>query len=421
MKISIVGSGYVGLVTGISFASFDNEVVFIDVDKRKIDLINEHKSPIYENGIEDLMLQTKDLYYATSDYEEAIQNSDITFLCVGTPSLNNGSINYQYIEEASVSLGKSLKNKAHRHCVVVKSTVLPGTTETLVRPILERTSGKLAYTDFGLGMNPEFLREGQAINDFLCPDRIIFGVKDDYTRSKLFELYHNIDSVKMVTSIKEAEMIKYVSNSFLATKISFSNEIGNICKKIGVDSWKIFDGVGLDSRISSDFFRSGIGYGGSCFPKDVKALQHYAKSLGETTVLLDAIDKINDFQPLKLVHLLRKHVDDLPKRNVGILGLSFKPNTDDIRESRVIPIVEALKTETNLFLYDPIAVKNFKLIYPNLKYIDTAEQLVEICDIILIVTEWEEFETLDYSGKIVIDGRRIVAAMNAATYEGVCW
>lgn len=420
MNISIVGSGYVGLITGIAFASFGNKVIFIDIDQEKIDAINNGESPIYEKGLPELMIENKDNYYATSDYKDAIQNSELTFICVGTPSKEDGSIDYRYIESASTSIGNALKNKAEKHFVIVKSTVLPGTTESLVSPIIERESGKEVYSGFGLGMNPEFLREGVALDDFMTPDRIVLGVNDEETLDRLEELYRDIDSIKISTSIKEAEMIKYVSNAFLATKISFSNEIGNICKKIGIDSWKIFEGVGLDSRISPSFFRSGIGYGGSCFPKDVKALQAFAESLEESTRILDAVETVNDSQPVKLVELLLKHVKDMSGKKIGVLGLSFKPGTDDIRESRAVTIIESLKDETDLYLYDPIAAENFSKLYPDLIYLASAEELVKQCDIVLIACEWDEFNNLDYTNKIVIDGRRI-KVNNASIYEGVCW
>jgi UDPglucose 6-dehydrogenase len=411
----------VGLVSGISFASLGHEIIFVDVDEEKIGLINNSKPPIYEKGLKELMKDTCDNYFATRDYRKAVQGSDLTFICVGTPSKSDGSIDSRYVKQASARLGEVLAGKEGKHFVVVKSTVLPGTTESIVKPLLEKFLDKKGFNDFGLAMNPEFLREGVALDDFLNPDRIVLGVDDTDTRDKLLELYRDIDSKKLVTSIKEAEMIKYVSNAFLATKISFANEIGNICKRIGVDSWKIFEGVGMDSRISPSFFRSGIGYGGSCFPKDVKALQNYANSLEESTAILDAVETVNAYQPLKLVELLRKHVTDISEKKIGVLGLAFKPGTEDIRESRAILIIDALKEETNLYLHDPIAMDNFKEIYPDLNYVDSANMLVDLCDVVLITTEWPEFEELDYSGKYVFDGRRIKAAEIADIYEGICW
>ncbi|NJE45912.1 UDP-glucose/GDP-mannose dehydrogenase family protein [Thermococcus sp. GR7] len=423
MRISIIGSGYVGLVTGMGFVKLGNEVSFVDVDDRKIELINSGKPPIYERGLEELMQEFGGKYYATKDYREAVLNSDVTFIAVGTPSREDGSIDLKYIESASKELGKVLKEKDSYHLIVVKSTVLPGTTENVVRPILESESGKTAFQDFGLAMNPEFLREGVALQDFLNPDRIIIGVNDKRSRDILKELYAPIDAPKLVVNIKTAEMIKYASNAFLATKISFANEIGNICKKLGIDSWKVFEGVGLDHRISSHFFRTGIGWGGSCFPKDVRALIRKAEELGEEPLILKAVMEVNEKQPLKLIELLKEHISELKGKTIGVLGLAFKPDTDDIREARSIVIVKKLLEEgAEVIAYDPKAMENFRRLFPQIEYASSADEVLEKSDIILIVTEWGEFEELDYSGKIVIDGRRVRAAEKTAKiYEGVCW
>lgn len=423
MKISVVGSGYVGLVTGMGFVKLGNQVVFIDIDYKKIQLINQAKPPIYEEGLEGLMQEFKGKYYATKDYREAILNSDITFICVGTPSKEDGSIDLTYVKKAAEEIGKALREKEGYHVVVVKSTVLPGTTEELVNPIIEEYSGKKAFEDFGIAMNPEFLREGVALRDFLNPDRIVIGVQDDKTRKILETLYAPINAPRLMVDIKTAEMIKYASNAFLATKISFANEIGNICKKLGIDSWKVFEGVGLDHRISPHFFRSGIGFGGSCFPKDVRALIKKAEEVGEEPLILKAVMEVNERQPLKLLELLKKHVPDLKGKSIGVLGLAFKPNTDDIREARAIPIIQKLlEGDAKVIAYDSKAMENFKPIFPQIEYANSAQEVLGKTDTILIITEWPEFEELDYSGKIVIDGRRIKKAQGTAkTYEGVCW
>jgi len=423
MKISVIGSGYVGLVTGVGFVKVGNEVIFVDIDGRKIQMINQATPPIYEEGLEELMRKFRGRYYATNDFKEAVLNSDVTFICVGTPSKGDGSIDLTYIKEASKEIGKALEEKDAFHVVVVKSTVLPGTTEGVVKPILEEYSGKKAFEDFGLAMNPEFLREGIALRDFLNPDRIVIGAQDERTKQVLEKLYEPINAPKLIVDIKTAEMIKYASNAFLATKISFANEIGNICKKLGIDSWKVFEGVGLDHRISPHFFKSGIGFGGSCFPKDVKALISKAKEIGEEPLILEAVIEVNERQPLKLIELLKKYVPELKEQTVGVLGLAFKPNTDDIREARAIIIVKKLLEEgAKVIAYDPKAMENFKLLFPQIEYTDSAQEVLEKTDVILIVTEWPEFEKLDYSGKIVIDGRRIRSAEKTARiYEGACW
>jgi len=427
MRVSIVGSGYVGLVTGMGFVKLGNEVTFIDIDEEKIKMINRGKAPIYEGGIEELMREYQGKYRATNNYREAIFNSDVTFICVGTPSREDGSIDLRFVEKAAEEIGKVLRDKDDFHVVVVKSTVVPGTTEEVVEPILERHSGKRAFKDFGLAMNPEFLREGVALKDFLNPDRIVLGVKDERTRELLEELYTPINAPKLVTDIKTAEMIKYASNAFLATKISFANEIGNICKKLGIDSWKVFKGVGFDHRISPHFFKSGLGFGGSCFPKDVKAIIRKAEEVGEEPTLLKAVIEVNERQPIKLIELLKRHIPKLKGRKVGVLGLAFKPNTDDVRETRAYPVIKRLLEEGALVIaYDPKAMENFRRFYPDvggrIAYAKSPEEVLSDTDVVLIVTEWPEFEGLDYSGKVVIDGRRILKAEETAeVYEGLCW
>jgi UDPglucose 6-dehydrogenase len=423
MKISVIGCGYVGLVTGIGFAELGNSIIFVDTDDVKVNMINALKTPIYEPGLEELMGRNKGRFYATKDYREAIQNSEVTLICVGTPSMEDGSIDLSYVKASAEQIGRSLSEKDEYHIVVVKSTVLPGTTEEIVKPIIEKESGKRAFEDFGLAMNPEFLREGNAIEDFFKPDRIVIGVRDESTRSWLEELYRFFSCPKLVTDIKTAEMIKYASNAFLATKISFANEIGNICKKLGMDAYRVFEGVGLDHRINPAFFRAGIGFGGSCLPKDIRALIRRAEELGEQPRILRAVIEVNENQPLRLIELLKKHVQSLRGKKIGILGLAFKPGTDDVRESRAILIVKKLIEEgARVLAYDPKAVENFRKLFPDIEYASSAEELVAESDAIMIVTEWRDFENLDYRGKIVIDGRRIERAMKEAKiYEGVCW
>ena len=422
MRISVVGSGYVGMVTGICFAELCNEVVFVDIDEERVNAINSGKAPISERGLDELMQKNRSKYRATKNYSSII-DTDITFICVGTPSRDDGSIDLTFIKSAATEIGKVLKAKKEFHTVVVKSTVIPGTTENVVKPIIEKRSGKNAFKDFGLAMNPEFLKEGNAVHDFFNPDRIVMGIKDERTKNVLETLYEPFNCPKLVTDIKTAEMIKYASNAFLATKISFANEIGNICKKLGVDVYEVFKGVGLDHRINPAFFRAGIGFGGSCFPKDVRALIAKAEELGVNPKILRAIIEVNEEQPMRMIELLKKHVSSLRGRRIGILGLAFKPDTDDVRESRAIPIVEKLIEEgAEIIAYDPEATDNFRKIFPYISYANSAKEVVAKSDAVLIVTEWKEFEELNYEGKIVIDGRRLEKAMKEAKiYEGVCW
>ena len=421
MKISIIGTGYVGAVTGTCLAELGHQVIFVGRDQKKLDLINSGNSPIFEPGLEQLLRKNQERITTTTDLDDAIRKTELTFICVGTPSQDDGSIDLQQIRDVSITIGKSLGSDNYYHTIIVKSTVLPGTTETLILPLLERESEKKAFVDFGLASNPEFLKEGTAVDDFFHTDRVVIGVNNQKTNEILEKLYRPLNVPIFTTAIRTSEMIKYASNAFLATKISFANEIGNLCKQMGIDSYEVFQGVGLDSRISPHFFRSGIGFGGSCFPKDVRALIAHARDLGIEPQVLDAVMRTNEDQPAQMLGLLKRHLD-ISGKTIGILGLSFKPDSDDIRESRAIPIIEALRKEgANIIAFDPVSMDNFKQLFPDIRYAKTAYEVLQ-ADAILIVTEWKEFEDLDYRGKIVIDGRRIGKAREeAAIYEGVCW
>lgn len=422
MKISVIGCGYVGTVTGVCFADLGHDIVFYDIDKKKLDTLSRGEAPIYERSLDDLIQRNWERLATTSDLTAAVRDTDITFICVGTPSRDDGSIDLTYVLSAAATIGKALQETGNFHPVIVKSTVFPGTTEGPVRSVLEGESGKQAFVEFGLGSNPEFLREGSAVHDFFEPDRIVLGADDARTMRALRDLYAPFTCPKVETSIRTAEMIKYASNAFLATKISFANEIGNLAKKLGIDSEEVFAGVGLDSRIGPAFFRTGIGFGGSCFPKDVRALITGARDHGVELQVLDAALRVNEDQPMKLVRLLQAHIPNIEGRRIGVLGLAFKPGTDDVRESRAIPVIRALlDAGADVVAYDPLAMENFATLFPDIEYAPSAEGVLA-ADAVLITTEWEEFEHLDYSGKIVIDGRRIAAASRTAeVYEGVCW
>jgi UDPglucose 6-dehydrogenase len=358
MKISIIGCGYVGTVTGVCFANFGHDIVFYDIDEKKLDLLARGESPIYEPSLDDLIQKNRQRLVTTSDLTAAVRDTDITFICVGTPSRDDGSIDLTYVLSAGATIGKALRETPDFHPIIVKSTVFPGSTEGPIRSALEEASGKQAFVDFGLGSNPEFLREGNAVHDFCVPDRIVLGAKDARTMRALGDLYASFTCPKIETSIRTAEMIKYTSNAFLATKISFANEIGNLAKKLGIDAEEVFAGVGLDNRIGPAFFRTGIGFGGSCFPKDVRALIAGAGDHDEDLQILHAALRVNEDQPLKLVRLLQAHIPDLKGRRIGVLGLAFKPNTDDIRESRAIPVIRALlDAGAEVVAYDPLAME----------------------------------------------------------------
>jgi UDPglucose 6-dehydrogenase len=415
MRISVVGSGYVGLVTGDCLAKLGNKVILIDIDNDKIEAINNRIYPIHEEGLSEILNQVR--IKASSDYQ-CIGDADIIFLCVGTPVNEDDSMSLEDMTKATEEVARVIEGKRGYCVVVVKSTVVPGTTEEIVIPILE-TSGKKVGEDFGVCMSPEFLREGKAVYDFMNPIRTIIGEFDRRSGDMLLNLYQSFNAPVLRTGLRTAEMIKLASNTFLTMKISFINEIGNICKKLGIDGYEVAKGMGFDDRIGRKFLNAGIGFGGSCLPKDLRALIGKAKGMGYEPKILEEVLNLNERQALKPVQLLQKHIS-LEGACVGLLGLAFKPETDDVRDSRAIRVVRALLQEgATVKAYDPMAMENFKKLFPQIDYATIKEVLN--CDAILIITEWEEFNDLDYTGKIVIDGRRIPKAREARIYEGVCW
>lgn len=430
MNISVVGSGYVGLITAAGFAEKGHKVTCVDIVREKVDSINSKKSPIYEKGLDEILQKEvgRNLN-ASMDLEGAVFNSELTFICVGTPSLENGSVDLKYIKESVRKIAEILKRKKSFHIVVVKSTVSPGTTNEVVTPVLEKISRKKAGVDFGIAVNPEFLREGIAVEDFRRPDRIIIGNSDPKTMEALEKLYSDFNTTILKTDIKTAEMIKYASNTFLATKISFINEIGNICKKLGIDVYKVAEGMGLDRRISPHFLRAGIGFGGSCFPKDVKSLIHRSNELGAKALILEAVLEVNRKQPLNVVQLAKKKIGSLKGKRVAVLGLAFKGDTDDMRESPVIPVVnQLLKEKAVVVAYDPQAMGNARKIFGGkIMYAKTSQECLKNSNIALIVTEWKEFKNLDFSNmkkKVVVDARRMIthhSLTKDVDYEGLCW
>ncbi len=416
MRIGVIGAGYVGLITGACLADQGHNVIFIDVEKQKVDKINKQQPPIYEKDLATLLKRTK--IKATTEYTQAIPNAHIIFICVGTPTKENNTQDLTHIKSACEQIGKNLQKK---QTITIKSSVIPGTTEEIIIPFLEKYSKMHEGTDFFVTVNPEFLQEGTAVDNFLHPDRIIIGCNNKESKKTLETLYKDFTCPKLYTSITAAEMIKYASNAFLSTKISFANEIGNICKKLGIDAYEVADGIGYDKRIGRAFLNAGIGWGGSCFPKDIKALITKAKELGVTPKILESVLQVNQEQPQKPLNLLKKHIDINKGVNIGILGASFKPDTDDIRESSSIPIIrELLREQVTVKIYDPKAMDNLRKIFPTISYCSPDEVLDS--DAVLILTDWEEFEHLNYKDKIVIDGRKIEKARKESKiYEGVCW
>ena len=422
-RISFIGMGYVGLCTAVCFASRGYQTILSTKDKAKADSVNMGISPFYEPDLDQMLRKAVNEEYlkAVLGREEAILRSNITFITVGTPSKPDGNIDLQFVHSAAVEIGGALKKKDSHHVVVVKSTVIPSTTEHVVKPLLERHSGKRCGKDFSLCVNPEFLREGSAIHDTLNPDRIIIGEHDKKSGDAIEDLYREFYGDKMPptirTNLPTAELIKYANNAFLATKISFINQIANICEKIPkIDVKTVARGIGLDKRIGQMFLNASLGYGGSCLPKDVKALIALSRSLGHDPVLIKAAEDVNRAQPYKAVELAKKALSDLKGKRIAILGLAFKPNTDDIRESISIKIIDRLlEDRASVIAYDPAAMTNSKKIFgTRISYASSAIECIKGADCCIIATEWDEFKQLkpdDFvqhmKTPVVVDGRRI--------------
>jgi UDPglucose 6-dehydrogenase len=402
MDISILGTGYVGLTTGLALAELGNKVELVDVIPEKLDSINSGEAPFYEPEVDELLQKhvSAGNIRTTLDGIKAVKDSGITFISVGTPSKDDGSMDDRYIRSAAETIGTALKLKDGFHVVIMKSTVVPGTTLGVIRETLEMFSGKKAGGDFGLAMCPEFLREGAAMHDSMNPDRIVIGCIDDRTYEELEKLFKPLGSTILKTSPTSAEMIKYASNSLLATKISFANEISRICEEVGVDVYEIMEGVGLDFRISPQFLRAGVGFGGSCFPKDVSALMNIAKQLGLETPILDGVMENNEIQPMHLVDVGERLAGGLNGKRVAVLGLAFKPDTDDIRETRSLPVIKQLIDKgARVIATDPKAIDNFSAVVPWIEYSEDPETALEGVEVAFLMTEWPEYKMIDWGSK----------------------
>jgi len=441
MRVSIVGTGYVGLVTGACLADRGHDVTCVDVDRAKVDAINARRAPIHEAGLPELLARhVGTRLRASSDLAAAVADSDVTFVAVGTPAAA-GRIDLRYVEGAAREIGAALRAKGAWHAVVVKSTVIPGTTDGPVLWCLEEASGKRAGSDFGLGMNPEFLTEGQAVADFMDPDRIVLGALDARTHELLQALYASFEAApKILCNTRTAEMIKYASNSLLATAISFSNEIGRLCASVGgVDVVDVMRGVHASSYLTTrrpgaepttaplaSFLQAGCGFGGSCLPKDVTALVAQGEALGREMPLLRSVLGINASQPDELMRLVARHYPDLAGVRVAVLGLAFKPDTDDLRESPAFPILRRLRAAgASLVAYDPVARPES---HPDLCGVRLAETLADAlaeAEVVVLVTRWAEFaevpDLLAELGRspLVVDGRRVFRPAAFARYEGI--
>jgi UDPglucose 6-dehydrogenase/GDP-mannose 6-dehydrogenase len=444
MKISVIGTGYVGLVSGVCMAEKGHSVTCVDVDEEKVKKINNAISPIHERGLDELLKKNVNkTFTVTTNLREAVMNTDLSIIAVGTP-FNCDRIDLSSVKQAARELGKVFKSKDSYHAIIVKSTVVPGTTDDVILPIIEKTSEKKAGVDFGIGMNPEFLREGEAISDFMNPDRIVLGAIDEQTLAvmeKAYEVFKGVDIVK--TNNRTAEMIKYTANSLLATMISFSNEIGNLCANVNnVDVTEVMQGVLKDRRLSPllpngerikpgfiSYLAAGCGFGGSCFPKDVKALIAYGKEKKQDMKLLESVININDNQPKQVLALLEKHYEDLSDLPVAILGLAFKPGTNDMRESPAIPVIKhLLNNGARVKAYDPVAQQEAQKIFgnKNIEYPAALAECVEGAKVVIVLTAWDEFkekvpqlmENIDPQ-PLFIDGRRIFLKHEFEKYEGI--
>ena len=442
MKVSVAGTGYVGLVSGVCLAEKGHQVTCIDIDQAKVDKINQGIPPIYEDGLEDLLKKNiQKTLTATTDLKQAVLDTDLSLIAVGTP-FDGDEIDLRYIKAVAQQIGEVLKDKPTYHMVVVKSTVVPGTTDEVVLPILEAASGKKAGVDFGVGMNPEFLKEGEAIKDFMDPDRIVYGGIDAKSIQALEELYSVFPNVdKLGTNCRTAEMIKYTANSLLATMISFSNEIGNLCAAVGnVDVTEVMKGVHLDKRLTpiledgrriipsfTTYLEAGCGFGGSCFPKDVKALISYGAKLGNPLELLDSVIDINKNQPQRMIDLLKKHIPDLQGVTVAVLGLAFKPGTDDIRESPSLPVITALLDAGAIVqAYDPIATHEAQKVFGDrIVFCESLSQVIAGVRAVLLMTRWPVFKEIPAllsnlaDPPLLVDGRRMLDKASVPNYEGI--
>jgi len=443
MRVSVVGTGYVGLVTSVGLAEMGHEVVCVDLNADRIAKVQAGEPPFFEPGLADLL--TRHIgrrLTATTDLLAAVVDSDMTLISVGTPFAENG-IDLSAVTSAARAIGEILATKDEFHVVVVKSTVVPGTTDGIVLRTLEESSGKRVGRDFGVGVNPEFLTEGQAVMDFLAPDRIVLGAMDDRTTEALLRLYAPLPAAtpRVSTNTRTAEMIKYASNSLLATMISFANEIGNLCAATGdVDVIDVQRGVHLSHYLTltaadgdrleapiTSFLAAGCGFGGSCLPKDVRALISAGGDRGQPMHLLRAVMEVNGAQPDEVIRLAEQSAGDLRGRAVTVLGLAFKPGTDDTRESPAIPIIERLLARgANVTVHDPVVTHlPPTLEHSSIRLVADLDAALEDSEVVVLVTRWDMYEELPLllagldDPPIFLDGRRMLGKSSISRYAGI--
>ena len=413
-NLSVIGTGYVGLVTGTCLADFGNKVICLDIDEDKINGLSNGVMPIFEPGLEELVKRNiaQGRLEFTTSLEKGIKKSEVIFIAVGTPPKPDGGVDLSQI----LTVAREIATHINGYKIIVnKSTVPAGTGAKVERLINENMTYKF---EFDVVSNPEFLREGSAIEDFMKPDRVVVGSVSRRALDLMSEIYSPLDLQEIPiikTNVESAEMIKYASNAFLSTKISFINEIANLCEHLGADIKIVAKGMGLDSRIGHQFLNAGIGFGGSCFPKDTEGIMEIAEKCGYDLKIVRSAIAVNDIQKTRIVDKLKKFLGDLSGRRIGILGLSFKPNTDDIREAPSIEIIRELLAENvEIRAFDPIAIDNMKEVFPELVYASDAYDASKGCDALLIITEWNQFRDLDLvkikknmSTPIIIDGRNL--------------
>ncbi|MCS7310131.1 MAG: UDP-glucose/GDP-mannose dehydrogenase family protein [Armatimonadetes bacterium] len=412
MQLSVIGAGYVGLVTGAVFADLGNEVVCVDKDEEKIALLKAGVMPIYEPGLEEMVRHNVEegRLSFTTDTEEAVRRSEVVFIAVGTPSLPNGQPDLSQVQEVCQHIARALNGPK----VIVNKSTVPVGTGDVVRHWIEEYAPP-DHPPFEVVSNPEFLREGSAIYDTLHPDRIVIGAANQQAAMKLVELYAPLERPMIITDVNSAELIKYASNCFLAMKISYINAIARICDLSGADVTLVAKGMGYDKRIGDQFLQAGLGWGGSCFPKDVDAMIATAEALGYDFQLLKAVRQINAEQPEYFLAKMRDVLGGLAGKRIAILGLSFKPNTDDLREAKSLQIIASLLAEgAEVRAYDPIAMPKARAIFPQITYCENAYDAAEGCDAVALVTEWNEFRQLNLERlrqvmrrPLLFDGRNI--------------
>jgi len=412
MNICVVGTGYVGLVTGAVFADLGNEVICVDNQPDKIAALQAGRMPIYEPGLEEMVARNvaDGRLRFTTDLAAAVKRSLIVFITVATPARSDGQTDLTAVEEVARSIGQAME----RHTVIVNKSTVPVGTGDLVRDVIERHQVK--PVPFDVVSNPEFLREGSAIEDTLRPDRIVIGASNQQVAMTLLELYAPLERPMIITDVPSAEMIKYASNACLAAKISFVNAIANICEQAGADVSQVTKGVGLDARIGPAFLQAGLGFGGSCFPKDTESLVHTAAALGYDFRLLKAVVDVNRDRVAHFVDKIRKALDTLDDKIIAVLGLAFKPNTDDMREAKSIEVIgRVLGLGARVRAYDPVAVANARKVLPEaVIYCDSPYEAAAGADGLVLVTEWNEFKFLNLERvrglmrrPVVFDGRNL--------------